>query len=128
MSAISACLLFGAAASSGSQGVEGSSNLLALTLFVSFGLDGPLKLRPSKALGVQSVQSVNPLPEILSNPGVLPGNGDVLVIASEGNVSAVAIRNLHRLVLGIRDGDGCSNPRTRLPIGTSSCGFGTGIW
>src|SRR5579862_304367 len=49
-----------------------------------------------------------------AEPGVLPCDGDVLIVATEADVGAIAIAKFQRLVLGDADGSGGADARVRL--------------
>ena len=52
-----------------------------------------------------------------AQPGVLPANGDVLVVSPQPDESSIAVTELHRVVLAERNRDRPSDPGVRL-IGT----------
>lgn len=48
------------------------------------------------------------------DPGILPGERDTLIVASETNVCSPAVADLDRLALAQRNRSSRANPRTRL--------------
>ena len=63
-----------------------------------------------------AVRSANSPADLgLTNPGILPGHRDTLIVAAEAHVGPVAVAELHGLVLAQRKRKGPSDARACLP-------------